>query len=293
MSRGARREPIFREDAHCGLFLDLVGELPERFGAAVHGYALMPNHFHLMLESGRGNLPRALSWLLSRYTVQVNRLHRWNGPIFRGRYHNRVVHQEQHWMHLLAYLHLNPVRAGLVTRPEQAHWTSHRAYVGLAARPDWLTTNDLLAAFDDVGGYKQYVRDLRAKRGEVPEGFDVVAFGRGRVVSDVDVKTRRRAPRLTPPKRALGQVAHAAGVKVCELSEPRLGREGNPARVVAAWWLVRESGLSTVEVGRLLSMRPADVSKALAKVRAHLSRNDAIGALIEMLERGKVESGSA
>ncbi|HUT78334.1 MAG TPA: transposase, partial [Polyangia bacterium] len=111
MSRGARRAPIFRDDIHCGLFLDLLSGLPERFGVDVHGYALMPNHFHLMLESGRGRISNAMAWLLSRYTVQVNRLHRWDGPLLRGRFHNRMVWHEQHWLHLLAYLHLNPVRA--------------------------------------------------------------------------------------------------------------------------------------------------------------------------------------
>ncbi len=293
MSRGARRAPIFRADLHCGLFLDLLGELPERFGLKVHGFALMPNHFHLMLESGRGDLSRAMGWMLSRYTVQVNRLHRWDGPVFRGRFHNRVVWQEQHWIHLLAYLHLNPVRAGLVVRPEQSPWTSHRFYVGLEPAPEWLTTAELLAAFGDIGGYRRYLHEVRSKRTEAPDGFDVVAFGRGRAVSDADVKVRRIAPRLTEPRRALRDVAEAAGVSVASLEETRMGREGNPARVVAAWWLVRASGLSNVKAACLLSMNQADVSKAIAKVQARRGGDDPIGRLIDALEREKMESGSA
>jgi REP element-mobilizing transposase RayT len=293
MSRGARRAPVFRTDLHCGLFLDLLAGLPERFGVEVHGFALMPNHFHLMLESGRGELSRAMGWLLSRYTVQVNRLHRWDGPIFRGRFHNRVVWQEQHWIHLLAYLHLNPVRAGLVVRPEQAPWTSHRFYAGLEPAPEWLTTTELLTAFGDIGGYKRYLREMRSKRTEAPDGFDVVAFGRGRTVSDADVKARRIAPRLMEPRRALGDVAEAAGVPVASLEETRRGRGGNAARVVAAWWLGRASGLSNVEVAHLLSMNPADVSKAIFKVQARRGGDNPVGRLIDVLEQRKMEIGSA
>jgi len=285
MNRGARRAPIFGDESHCGLFLELLAELPERFGCAVHGFALMPNHFHLMLESRRGELSRAMGYLQSRYAVLVNRHGGWDGPLFRGRFRNRVVWHEHHWVHLLAYLHLNPVRARLVVRPEQADWTSHRCYVGLDSLPGWLTTSELLEAFGGVKGYRQYLADLLAKRGEEPEGFDAVLL-RGRTTSDEDVRESTAAPVLTAPRDALGEVARAAGVKVSSLRKTRRGRVGNPARVVAAWWLVQASGLTTIEAGKKLAMRAADVSKAISKVRAHRECDDAVGRLVRALEEG-------
>ena len=285
MNRGARRAPIFGDESHCGLFLELLSELPERFGCAVHGFALMPNHYHLMLESRRGDLSRAMGYLQSRYAAQINRHGGWDGPLFRGRFRNRVVWHEHHWIHLLAYLHLNPVRARLVVRPEQADWTSHRCYAGVDSTPGWLTTGELLEAFGGVGGYQRYLADLLSKRGEAPEGFDAVLL-RGRAASDEDLRKDSAPPVLNTPREALDEVARVAGVKVSSLRKTRRGRIGNPARVVAAWWLVQASGLTTIEAGKKLAMCPADVSKAISKVRERRDRDDAIGRLVRDLEQG-------
>lgn len=143
MSRGARRQPVFLNEAHYALFLALLSELPERFSVAIHGFALMPNHFHLMIVSLFGFLSKAMAYLLSRYTMEVNKKHAWDGPLFRGRFHSLPVEREEHWMHLLPYLHYNPVRAGLVDKPNQWPWTSHRFYSGQLDPPPWLKIGTL------------------------------------------------------------------------------------------------------------------------------------------------------
>jgi putative transposase len=286
MNRGARRAPIFRDESDCTLFLELLSAIPERFGCEVHGYALMPNHFHLMIESMRGELSRAIGFLTSRFAVRVNQRERWDGPLFRGRFRNRVVWHEQHWMHLLAYLHLNPVRARLVVRPEQADWTSHRYYTGKKRAPDWLSIGELLSAFGGKRGYQRYLSGVQTKRDEAPEAFDAVLFGRGRTISADDVpKHMPRLPKSPSPRKALMNVARAAGVKVASLKETQRGRTGNPARIVGAWWLVQTCGLTTVEAGKLLEMRPADVSKAVGKVGARRNGDNPIGRLVLALER--------
>jgi REP element-mobilizing transposase RayT len=293
MGRGARRAPIFRDDRSCSLFLASLAELPERFDVGVHGFALMPNHYHLMLESRRGNLSRAMAFLLSRFTVGVNRLHEsWDGPVFRGRFHNRVVYLDQHWTHLLCYVHLNPVRARLVVTPEQARWTSHAYYDGVEP-PTWLTTSELLEMFEPLGGYARYLRDLRAHRGEVPEGFDSVAFRGGRRMSDETVKEPPARPRKPPAREILAAVAREAGVPVSALARSAFGPTGNPARLVAAHLLSCLGGLTHREVGRLLDMSDYNVSKALRKVRARRGSGDELTRIVEALEKSgwRVASG--
>ena len=113
MNRGARREAIFLDQQTCVRFLALLGTLPGRFGVRVHGYALMPNHFHLMLESTRGNLSRAMQYLSGEFVRRANARRSWDGPIFKGRFRNRVVETDAYWRDLLCYLHLNPIRAHL------------------------------------------------------------------------------------------------------------------------------------------------------------------------------------
>lgn len=293
MGRGARRAPVFKDDRSCALFLAILAELPERFDVAVHGFAIMPNHYHLMLESHRGNLSRAMAFLLSRFTVGINRLHEnWDGPVFRGRFHNRVVYLDQHWTHLLCYIHLNPVRARRVVNPEQARWTSHAYYAGTPP-PAWLTTCELEQMLKPLGGYRRYLREVRTHRGDIPDGFDAVAFRGGRTVSDETVKAPPAPKRTVPSREILAVVAREAGIAIPDLTRAVYGPKGNPARLVAAHLLSCLGGLPHREVGRLLSMSENDVSKALRKVRLRRDSSDAVAALLEALEANgwRVASG--
>ena len=101
MNRGARREPVFLDDTACAAFVGFVSELPRRFGLLVHAYALMPNHYHMLVESTRGRLSDAMGFLGSRYALWLNARHRgWDGPVFRGRFRSVAVEREEHWHHL-------------------------------------------------------------------------------------------------------------------------------------------------------------------------------------------------
>jgi REP element-mobilizing transposase RayT len=290
MGRGARRAPIFRVDEDCGLFVSLLSELKERYDIRVHGFALMPNHYHLMLETPGGRLSRAMSWLLSSFSRDLNRRHDWDGPVFRGRFHNRVVYRDEHWMHLLAYIHLNPVRARLAMKPEQAEWTSHAFYSGAEPTPEWLDSAELLGMFGGTRAYLDYVREVRAKRAEIPDDFDRVAFRGGRRTSDEPVMTKKiasvavRRAASAKPREALAEVLRVSGTTPADVRTPRVGRGGNPLRVVAAFWLSRRSKVTNAEVGRLIDMWPADVSNAIARVKRLRRAGGEITRLLDALE---------
>jgi putative transposase len=270
MNRGAGRNLVFVRDDDCLGFLGLLGELPARFRVLVHGYALMPNHFHLMLESCDGRLSVAMAFLLGRYTQRFNRAHGTDGPRFRGRFHSRLVLREDHWMHLLAYLHLNPVRARLASRADRAHWTSHGAYAGTETAPEWLTHRPLLDAFGGTKAYEAYVRDVRKGGKRRPDEFDRVMFDAG---APPIAAPERGAP---SPARAceadLGLAARALGVTVPHLRRKSPGRRGNRERAAVAWWLVMERGASAAEVSRALGMDPSRVSKVVAALRGKRGR---------------------
>jgi putative transposase len=150
MHRGARREPIFKKDAHCNLFLDLLCDITSLYEVEIHAYSLMPNHYHLLLRSRHGNLSRAMKHLNAAYTQRVNLMERWDGPIFRGRFRSQLVKEETSLPHVFAYIHLNPLKAGLITRLQSHGWTSHRAYIGRETAPTWLATYYFESVFDDA-----------------------------------------------------------------------------------------------------------------------------------------------
>ncbi len=86
MHRGARREAIYDDERDCILFLDLVGQTVNRFGLEVHAYALMPNHYHLLVRSVKGNLSRCMQHLNGSYARGFNSRRTCDGPVFRGRF---------------------------------------------------------------------------------------------------------------------------------------------------------------------------------------------------------------
>jgi REP element-mobilizing transposase RayT len=110
IARGIERRAIFRDRAYYQKFEELLATLPERFGVRLHTYVLMPNHYHLQIETPRLNLSEAIRWLNISYAVWFNRKTRRNGPLMQGRF-KAVVHDpsEAGWT-IHEYIHLNPVR---------------------------------------------------------------------------------------------------------------------------------------------------------------------------------------
>ena len=91
MSRGDRREPIFHDDADRQSFVYTLGEACGKTGWRVHALCLMPNHFHMVVETPRGNLVAGMKWFLGTYTGRFNRRHKLVGHLFSGRYKALIV----------------------------------------------------------------------------------------------------------------------------------------------------------------------------------------------------------
>lgn len=146
MNRGNARQAIFRTPDHYQLFLRCLAEAVQLWRLKLHAFSLMPNHYHLLIETPAGNLSRAMRHLNHVYTQRLNRMAGRDGHLFRGRYKSILVEDDAYLVELLRYIHLNPVKAALAKSPELHPWTSHHYYLGRTA-PDFLTTNRLLGYF--------------------------------------------------------------------------------------------------------------------------------------------------
>ena len=109
-ARGNERKAIFRDETDYFHFLELLSELSQRFGARVHAYALMVNHYHLLLETPEASLSRAMHWLNCGYCVWFNLRHRRSGHLLQGRFGAFIVEEDSGWQEVARYVHLNPVR---------------------------------------------------------------------------------------------------------------------------------------------------------------------------------------
>jgi putative transposase len=161
-SRGNERRAIFFSDDDRSAFLGVLGDVVGRFDWLCHAYCLMGNHYHLLLETREANLSKGMRQLNGVYTQRVNRTHQRVGHLFQGRFKGILVQKETYLLELARYIVLNPVRAGMVADPAAWVWSSYRATAGLEAKPPYLTTDWLLAAFGQTtraatAGYVRFV----------------------------------------------------------------------------------------------------------------------------------------
>jgi REP element-mobilizing transposase RayT len=147
LSRGNEGGDIFIDDNDRHLFLDTVGEMSERFVIDIFAYVLMGNHYHLLVRTQRANLTRAMQWFGATYSSRFNYRHARSGHLFQGRYKSIVVQNDAYVMQLSCYIHRNPLRAGIIKRLADYHWSSYRAYAYGKKVPDWLSTELILAQF--------------------------------------------------------------------------------------------------------------------------------------------------
>lgn len=159
-SRGDRREAIYEDDEDRCSFLALFGQVVEQFNWICHGYCLMDNHYHLLIETPDGNLSKGMRQLNGVYTQSSNRRHQRSGHLFQGRYKAILVDADAYLLELTRYVVLNPVRAGMVKRAIDWPWSSYQAMVGKVPAPRWLATDGLLSQFSKKRkmAIKQYIQ---------------------------------------------------------------------------------------------------------------------------------------
>ena len=146
-SRGVDRGPIFRDDEDPRTFVTLLARELERSRWLCHAYCLMPNHFHLVVETLEATLSKGMHRLNSRYAQAYNRRHGRTGHLLQGRFHAVLIEKERHLLEVARYVVLNPCRAGLCGHPDDWDWSSYRATAGLDASQKPVSPEFLLAQF--------------------------------------------------------------------------------------------------------------------------------------------------
>jgi len=282
MNRGARREAVFPDDQSREIFLELLADLPTRFSVRVHGYALMPNHYHLMLESVRGVLPRAMRHLGGEYSRRINTTYHWDGPLFRGRYRNRLVSTEEYWRYLLLYLHANPVRAGL-SEPAEAAWTSHQAYQDEGDRPEWLRTDEILRLFGSRARYAQAWQEMADGDSKPPPGFSPENLWRPETTGAV---TGVEIPDTTfDVADALKAVTRVTGVSLDDLVGPPGRGRRHPAKWLAAWWMSRRCGIPHGGIADAFGIGHDAVSRNIRRVEQRRESDERFRDWIAQLQK--------
>ena len=146
-NRGVNKADIVFDDADRQYFFNLLPQVIRRFGWIIIEPVLMTNHFHLVIKTPELTLSRGMKWLEQKFAEYVNRRYERVGHLFQGRFKHQLVESGTYLLELLRYVALNPVRAGMVERPEDYRWSAYRWLAGYETPPEWYKPGDVLDAF--------------------------------------------------------------------------------------------------------------------------------------------------
>ena len=302
MVRGIEGRPISREDSDRADFVRRLAVLATDRDLTVYAWALLPNHAHLLLRTGRIPLARVMRSLLTGYAGTFNRRHKRKGHLFQNRYKSIVVEEGPYLLELIRYIHLNPLRAGIVPHVralDRYPWTGHSAILGHVERP-WHAADEVLGQFAATRGparqrYRAFVAEgvrhgrrsdltgggLRRsaggwdavaalRRGREGWAYDERILGSGpfveRVLQQATPPSGMRDPAVTDRVLSvlLDRLAGIWGVTSAEIRSGSRRRTTTQARAAVAAAAVTGLGVSTTRAARALGVGSAAVCQAIA-----------------------------
>jgi REP element-mobilizing transposase RayT len=300
MARGIAREEIFLDDRDRQEFVSRLENLLRASGCKCLAWALVPNHIHLLVRRGARRLVWLMQRLLLGYALYFNGRHGRAGHLFQNRYKSVLCEEAEYLAELVRYIHLNPLRAGAVEdlgSLESYAWCGHGALVGRRS-VKWQAVTEVLRGFGKRrsaarAAYRRFAAagvaagqrgelgtetgpraewrlsaDSVARRGRTGDGDVRILGGRGFVTRALKRwgagnRVRGREGREVTPERALARAARKAGVAVREVYGGAKRRRIVRARALACRGLSEASGLSGVEIARMLGITPAAVCRIL------------------------------
>jgi putative transposase len=307
MVRGIEGNKIFRDEEDRKAFIARLGSLVMETESRILAWALMENHIHLLVVSGPGGLSTFMRRLLTGYAIGFNRKHRRFGHLFQNRYKSIICDLDPYLLELVRYIHLNPLRAGLVKNLEELEsypWCGHGILTG-NRKNDWQEREFVLGFFGSKGkrairAYRKFIeagkdlgqrpeliggglirsmggwsKVLSLREKDEPEAYDERILGNGDFVQSVLEEADQKMIRQIRARKRAGSVAkiikercREAGINEAEL------RSGSQRRVVSklrrrlCFYLNRELGISMAEIARHVGVGTTGVAMAIKGIEA-------------------------
>ena len=171
-ARGNERRKIYFGKADYEKFTSYLRDAQDKYGYLLHCYVLTGNHYHLLIETPQGNMSKLMHFINSSYTTSINRKRKRSGHLFQGRYKAILVDRDSYLLELSRYLHLNPVRANIVAKPEDYPYSSYRSYISKSN--ETLVSHELILEMVSANKrnapkhYKDFVENASTKELENP-----------------------------------------------------------------------------------------------------------------------------
>ncbi len=302
--RGIERRKIFRDDTDRNSFVERFGRVISETQTPCYGWALMPNHFHVLLKTSNVPITTVMRKLLTGYAVTFNRRHGRTGHLFQNRYKSILCQENPYLLELVRYIHLNPLRASLVSSIKQLDWyiyCGHSFLVG-NRKNDWQDTNTVLKLFGNrASSARKYYREFVEKgvaMGRRPEligggllrsaggwraletfrRLGIHIKGDERILGDsdfVESVLEEQNERLERRYRlqmqgydldeVVSQVAEIFSLKLEEVLSSSKQPQRVKARSLLCYWAVKELGMHGADIARRLRISQSAVSRAVVR----------------------------
>ncbi len=290
MLRGNGGQDIFFDLADRSRFLLFIQQGLERFFHRVYAYCLMDNHVHLALQVADTPLSKIMQNLGFRYTQYINREQQRTGHLFQGRFKALLIDEENYLLQLVRYIHLNPLRAGMVKHLDEYPWSSHGCYLGCRKTP-WLTVDKVLGELDENRGraqqkYGRFVQDglVEGHRKEFHRGtYEGRVLGDDRFVEQAFERADQRLFRPMTMGAILDGVCDCYGVDMEALSAPGRQQPLAEARAVAAWLVRQSPDLQLKVLGEKLHRDLSGLSQAARRIEQRAMDDAALREKLELL----------
>jgi REP element-mobilizing transposase RayT len=299
MNRGRRAEQTFEDEEDYGRFITVVREASEMWHLRVAAYCLMPNHYHLLVQTPDGNISRCMRHIDGVYTQRFNRSHSLDGPLFRGRYKSILLDADSYLLQLVRYIHRNPLRAGLADDLGSYPWSSHKAYLSGAKRWRWISKDFVLSMLspkraERLNAYRMFMSE--------PDDAELLRFYEKRKIPSVLGSERfvnwikyrfstEKADDEVPQSRELAPdldqltrvVCHYYAVTEEELAHSKRGSLNEP-RNVAIYLCRRLRGDTLRTIAQHFGMsKYSSVSSVIERMKAEVSQNGKLKRQVEEL----------
>lgn len=305
MIRGINKSDIFKDDQDRTLFLERLGLTVSEGKSSVHAWVLMTNHVHILFRSGKVGISVVMRKLLTWYAQYYNRRHSRTGHLFENRYKSILCDEDTYLLALVRYIHLNPIRAGIVTTLEELDrypWSGHRTILGKAKHP-WMESDLVLSQFGGARGkalreYRRFMREgvgqgtvreltggglirsqggwsqvLSMRRRGQQEDFDQRILGSGEFVSRMLKETEERHLRQLKHRRSgrtiqkiIDEECRRSGINPLELQGGSKRRAASSVRAHIARRCRDELGLSAAAVARRVGVSTSAITKAIERI---------------------------
>ena len=273
ITRGNQKQQVFLDPQDHDRYLKILGNYRVRYGFALYAYVLLENHAHLLMETREVPLSKILQGISQSYTMFFNRKYGMVGHLFQGRYKAILCDRDSYLIALVKYIHMNPVRAGMVKTPEAYPWSSHRSYIGWPGRRGIVDTELVLGMFsEDMKQAKRAYREYMGgegllRREEVYATVDQRILGDEGFVQEVMARTgigdirgkRKHGYGLSEITKGVEEVC---GVDLVQLREKGRGESLKKGRMVMSV-VAKEYGYKGHEIAEHLWRDPSVITRYL------------------------------